>query len=242
MGVLSMMETAARAVGFTARVAVSAAQATLSGAAEVLGTSAAALDAVNRGDWDGLEKLADRKVEQLGRSIDARLQAADDLIDEANACMSDPERRFFTRENAARTAAVLTTAAGALTGISLLGMEEAEASNAAGAACSGSFDASDVTVDNGVFAGGDDELDRLIRHGEVADAEHVPADAVERDWAVREAFLNMHGFSEAPDGMEVHHVVPLSEGGADHPSNMILVTEDQHDAITAAHRRHYGWS
>ena len=45
----------------------------------------------------------------------------------------------------------------------------------------------------------------------------------------------------APEGYEVHHIVPLSEGGADTPENMILVKEDLHDEITAAHSKFYDW-
>lgn len=241
MGILSAVGTTVRAVCFTTRVAVGAVQAALNGAAEVLGTTADALQAVNRGDWDGLEKLADRKIEQFGMSIDNRLRAADELVDELSSCASDPKRRFFTPENAARTAAVLTTAAGAVAGISLLEDEGAEPSSAAGMTGADSFGAPDLNIANGVFEGDAEELDRLIQYGELEQTEHLTADAVERDGAARDAFLSMHGFSGVPDGMEVHHVVPLCEGGDDHPSNMVLVTEAQHDAITAAHSRFYGW-
>ena len=51
----------------------------------------------------------------------------------------------------------------------------------------------------------------------------------------------LHGFDGVPEGYEVHHVVPLSEGGADTPDNMILVSEADHAAITSAHAGFYGW-
>ena len=62
-----------------------------------------------------------------------------------------------------------------------------------------------------------------------------------RSLSARNEFLNMHGFTSVPEGYEVHHVVPLCEGGADSPDNMILVTEAQHDFITSAHSSFYGW-
>lgn len=36
-------------------------------------------------------------------------------------------------------------------------------------------------------------------------------------------FLNMHGYDELPQGFEVHYIVPLSEGEADTPNNMIFL-------------------
>jgi len=62
-----------------------------------------------------------------------------------------------------------------------------------------------------------------------------------RDIGARDAFLSVHGFDGVPEGYEVHHVVPLSEGGADTPDNMILVSEADHAAITSAHAGFYGW-
>ena len=37
------------------------------------------------------------------------------------------------------------------------------------------------------------------------------------------------------------NIQPISEGGADSVENMILVSEAEHDEITAAHREYYGW-
>jgi 5-methylcytosine-specific restriction endonuclease McrA len=41
--------------------------------------------------------------------------------------------------------------------------------------------------------------------------------------------------------MQVDHVVPLSEGGADKPSNMELLSKSAHAAKTAAEAKRYGW-
>lgn len=95
-------------------------------------------------------------------------------------------------------------------------------------------------VEDGVFVGDTPfHLQELALQGELAGAHHV-VDAV-RDPEVRLEFLHEHGFDEAPAGWEVHHVVPLSEGGADSPDNMVLIREQDHDWITAQHRAFYGW-
>ena len=85
------------------------------------------------------------------------------------------------------------------------------------------------------------ELDRLIQYGEVDGTTHVASEDIVRDIGARDAFLSVHGFDGVPEGYEVHHVVPLSEGGADTPDNMILVSEADHAAITSAHAGFYGW-
>lgn len=54
-------------------------------------------------------------------------------------------------------------------------------------------------------------------------------------------FLNMHGYDELPQGFEVHHIIPLSEGEADTPNNMILLSETDHDHITAMQSAYYQW-
>ena len=95
-------------------------------------------------------------------------------------------------------------------------------------------------VSDGVLVDDSPEhLQALAASGELDHAEHV--DDVVRSPAVRAEFLEMHGMTEVPDGWEVHHVVPLSEGGADSVENMVLLREQDHDWITAQHQRFYGW-
>lgn len=84
-----------------------------------------------------------------------------------------------------------------------------------------------------------ENVQRLTDAGEVSHAEHHIE--VERSPLVRQAFLEMHGLEDVPSGYELHHIIPLSEGGADAPENMIIVPEDVHRDITRAHRLFYGW-
>ena len=97
------------------------------------------------------------------------------------------------------------------------------------------------SVGNGMFVGNESDLQSLIDAGKDPTAEHVDADEVLRDPTVRSEFLEQHGYDELPEGYEVHHIQPVSEGGPDSVENMILVSEAEHDEITAAHRDYYGW-
>ena len=97
------------------------------------------------------------------------------------------------------------------------------------------------SVENGMFVGDESDLEALIDAGKDPTAEHVETDEVVRDPAVRAEFLAQHGYDEIPEGYEVHHIQPVSEGGPDSAENMILVSEAEHDEITAAHREYYGW-
>ena len=95
-------------------------------------------------------------------------------------------------------------------------------------------------VKNGMLSDAS-QLDDLIAAGEVQGTMHINAEDEVRSEAAIKNFLHEHGYVDVPAGYEVHHIVPLSQGGADDPHNMVLLTEEQHDAVTAAHRQYYGW-
>lgn len=59
---------------------------------------------------------------------------------------------------------------------------------------------------------------------------------VKRSEANRAAFLRSQGYNSVPYGYEVDHIVPLSQGGSDDPSNMQLLTVEEHDRKTARER------
>lgn len=84
-------------------------------------------------------------------------------------------------------------------------------------------------------------LDGLIAAGEVSGTHHIDAGDEHRSEAVKEEFLHSHGYANVPAGYELHHIVPLSEGGADDVHNMVLVPELEHQQITDAQRTFYGW-
>lgn len=59
---------------------------------------------------------------------------------------------------------------------------------------------------------------------------------VVRSAANKKAFLRSRGYTSTPYGYEIDHIVPLSQGGSDEPSNMQLLTIKQHRAKTARER------
>lgn len=96
-------------------------------------------------------------------------------------------------------------------------------------------------VEEGVFVGDDVDLNELAEAGEVEDSAHIDSDDIVRDLAARSEFLSSIGYEELPEGYEVHHIIPLSEGGSDTPDNMVLIYEEDHDKITDMHRDFYKW-
>jgi hypothetical protein len=59
---------------------------------------------------------------------------------------------------------------------------------------------------------------------------------VKRSYSNKMEFLRSQGYSSVPDGYEVDHIIPLSQGGSDSPNNMRLLTVEQHKAKTARER------
>ena len=63
----------------------------------------------------------------------------------------------------------------------------------------------------------------------------------------RNLFLYQNGYCSqiehchVPHGYQVDHIQPLSEGGSDAPSNMRLLTIQEHKRITAEERLLYHW-
>jgi hypothetical protein len=60
---------------------------------------------------------------------------------------------------------------------------------------------------------------------------------VERSMTAKKKFLKSLGYKRVPPGYEVDHIIPLSEGGPDTPSNMQLIPKRLHKQKTAAERR-----
>lgn len=95
-------------------------------------------------------------------------------------------------------------------------------------------------VQNGMLTDSS-QLQQIIDMGEIDGAQHIHDDDIVRSEEMKKAFLHKYGYTEVPVGYEVHHIVPLSEGGADNPQNMILLSETDHNAVTAAQHIFYGW-
>lgn len=66
---------------------------------------------------------------------------------------------------------------------------------------------------------------------------HSGLPKVERSASAKREFLHSRGLKKIPKGMEIDHVVPLSKGGADLPSNMQLLPKDVHKHKTSMERK-----
>lgn len=228
MGFFHAMGIACKAVGFTARVGVNVAGGAVRGICNTLDTTAKVLEDINKSDYD---KALDRACSHVERSIcgiGTSIENSARLIDAAVNAKSADE--FFTARNARLAASAAVLALGTTLAVDAL-TDDDDAAVAAGAI---------PMNDDGMFTGDEDDLQALIAAGEDPNSEHV--DNVERDLSARNQFLAAHGLDSVPEGYEVHHIKPLSEGGSDTPDNMILVSEEDHETITAAHRRYYHWS
>lgn len=73
------------------------------------------------------------------------------------------------------------------------------------------------------------------KYGETYKSSGLPK--VERSSAAKGEFLKSKGYSKTPKGYEVDHIIPLSKGGQDVPSNMQLLPKEVHKQKTARERR-----
>jgi hypothetical protein len=205
------------------------------GAAGTLDDAADAVEALSNKDVDTAKDIFEKRVDLIVSGTKSKVQAAGDLAGEALESCRNPDKTFLTEENSERLGKVLPAAL-ALAGMSLF--DDAEAGDADDVPSS---DFGGIPVEHGMFAGDEADLQNLIARGEIDGTEHIAEEDITRDMAARSEFLRMNGYGDAPAGYEVHHVHPLCEGGPDTPDNMILVSEEEHDAITAAHAKFYGW-
>lgn len=221
---------------FTGRIALGTVQGVVSGAATLVTDAARGCVELSRGN---VGKAADIVVERACTVVQGAVTTAESAVEVvqsgADAVLHD--KPFVTPENEARLTR-LSQAALYVAGGCVLSDEPTPATEP----CGSSTDACSLPgVENGRFVGSADDLAALSEAGQLPDAEHVPADAIHRDPSVRTAFMEAHGI-DADEGLEIHHVVPLSEGGVDHPDNLVALTPEAHDTVTAEHARYYGWN
>jgi len=185
------------------------------------------------GNWrEAGEIVANRALMPLKAAV-ATVGTTAELAGEAISCMSDSRKDFLTDENIRRMTNLTSVGLAVCLGDACLGESGPDYPDEPN---------SPFLTDSGKFDGSPANMQALIAQGEIEGTEHVDASDIHRSLAARNEFLAAHGYDQVPEGYEVHHVVPLSEGGTDTPDNMILLTEEEHDAVTAAHRRFYGWN
>ncbi len=181
------------------------------------------------GDFDEALNVVGKRVEKTITGAVNTLEAGVTLVDEGINSLENDES-FFDNEKVQKS--LTTLMCGGICGAAGLSLLDDD------------IDVSDNDtsyIDNGTFDGDESDLQHLIAQGELENTEHLTSDEYDRSISARNEFLASHGFDSVPEGYEVHHIIPLSEGGSDTPDNMVLVSEEEHDKITAAHRDFYNW-
>ncbi len=245
MGFLKVLDTGFRITKVVAEVATGATLDIAKGAAHTLEDTVKATQCLGRQDYDGACAILGKRIEGTFVGTVKRLEVAGELVEEAGKCLSDKDRPFLTKENTQKLTTVATVGLVSLAGVSFIDDDDIDDSESSDYIESSSgllpSNAEIFTINNGIFEGDQSDLEVLARAGQIEGTEHLDAEELDRNLAVRDAFLHEHGYSSIPNGYEVHHIIPLSEGGADVPENMVLITEEEHNYITATHSGFYNW-
>ncbi|MDD6088484.1 MAG: HNH endonuclease signature motif containing protein [Desulfovibrionaceae bacterium] len=220
-------------LGFVSDVTIGAVSGVVGGAVRTAADMCRGISRLCTGDLNGAADIVVRRGQNM---ISGIINTAESGIELAQAgCKSITEDKpFLNQSNKANLIRLCQTGLyGAIaSGIMTDSIPE-------GSGCPGNDACSSLPgIENGVFIGDSGDLDEIIKAGELEDTEHISG--IVRSEAARSDFLELHGIDDT-GGMEVHHIVPLSEGGADEPCNMVLISERDHDIITNEHADYYGW-
>lgn len=248
MGFFRAVRIGWHAVGFAGKMGGTLLLGALNGTLKTLETATGTMEDLAKGRYEKAGDRIERRLEAMAAGLGGAVESAAQLGEEMEKAHS-VEAFLKSDRHAKQAAAAVALGLGIAAGASLLDMD-----------ADGFDDTSDGTPDaptdgwtaslfglpadavsNGVFVGDESDLQTLIDAGKDPTSEHIADADIVRNLSVRDAFLALHGFDGVPDRFEVHHVVPLSQGGPDSIDNMILVTEAEHDLITAAHQEYYGW-
>lgn len=208
------------------------------------------VDRVAHKDWEGSLNIVGDRIERTVHGVGSAVDSTVDLLEDL-----DSQRDFLRDENVKKMTQVASLGLAVGFGTHLLGTDDIDAGDTdtdysadadgeilSDAQIAANFGLPSDAIDHGMFVGNESDLQTLIQAGEDPNATHIDSDAIQRDLSVRDEFLAMNNYDAVPQGYEVHHVQPLSEGGSDTIDNMILIDEESHDQITAAHRHYYQWN
>lgn len=202
------------------------------------------LSSVCKGDYENAVDIVGKRIEKTVTASAMSLYSAGKVIGKAADCLEDRSKVFWDRE----TINDLTMVTGAFVvggALSALSDDDSCSDSDVDDEPSGLIPSDSQYLpymnSQGIFVGDDNDLEKLIELGQIDNTEHIDSDDISRSVYEKNLFLRSHGLYSVPEGYEVHHIMPLSEGGADFHKNMILVTTEQHDIITKAHSDFYGW-
>lgn len=169
-----------------------------------------------KGNVGEAAKIAVDRVTNIGVGTVRTLQSGV-AITEATVKSVVQDEPFITHENQIHLTRLCQLGVYAAAGVALASDSVPEGSH-----CAVPGDACQLPgVENGVFTGDASDLQNLIEAGEVEGATHGIEDS---------------------DGWEVHHIQPVAAGGEDSIDNMVLISPEDHDTVTAAHRAFYEWN
>ena len=238
MGLQGILKTSYKVARIGIKAGVNVTKGTINTVTDVAHTGSALL----RGDTQKAEEILERRIENTVKGVCGSIESAAVVLDRAiDYVSSDTKKEFLDKDTEEHLVRLASLAAVGTVAGSFIEDNDIDASNAhdygdgliAGANLSG--------IENGVFVGDSSDLHNLIQAGQIEDTVHIDPEESVRDLSARNEFLVTHGFASIPEGYEVHHIVPLCEGGADSHDNMVLIKTEDHDVITAAHARFYNW-
>lgn len=224
---------------FGANALVDASVNLVKGTVNMVGDLADGCQKVCKGDFDGAGEVARNRVQNIISSGIGSARSGAKIVESVYESVVH-DKDFFTAEN---QALVTNFCQGvfAVAGVSgTAGFFDPDMPE--GTTCPLDADCCRLPgVENGVLSDNSPEnVQILIDAGTLEGGDHVPSSEVSRNVAVKADFLDAHGIEDT-EGWEVHHIVPLSEGGEDSITNMVLVDKETHGTITQAQAEHYGW-
>ena len=238
MGLWPVLKTSYKVVRIGVKASVNVTKGVVSTVSDVATTSSALI----KGDTKTAEEIIERRIENTVKGVCSSVESVAVVLDRAIDCASSDKKKEFldkdTENHLVRLASLATVGTVACSFIGDSDFDTGEAHDYGDGLIA---DANLSGIENGVFVGDSSDLNNLIQAGQIEGTEHIELNDYERDLTARNEFLAHHGFDSVPEGYEVHHIVPLCEGGADSPDNMVLIKSEEHDTITAAHARFYNW-
>lgn len=220
---------------FASDVAIDSAFGVLSGVVSTVGDIGGSCLKVINGDFKGAGDIVKSRVEGVITGTIGTVKSGVALADASYKTFTKDEA-FLTHENKVHAKRLCQFGIYSLAGSAIVGESVPEGDN-----CQLHGDACNLPgVENGVFKGDAQDLQVLTEQGQIEGTTHLENGDYTRSDSAKADFLEAHSIEDTK-GWQIHHVQPLSEGGADEPSNMVLVQPDEHSKITAAHSDFYGW-